>query len=637
MAGNVAVTPSSRTIAVGPNAAVLEPRVMQVLVLLGRRCGEVVGRDALATACWDDRIVGDDAINRAVLKLRRALDEIGGTPVVETVAKVGYRLAVAVEPAVVEPPPTGAALSADAAPTIEVVPAPPAGAIPAVATAVTAAPPTTRRSTPRRVAAWTAAGLGVALVAAAIAGSQGQADRRLVVVAPLRVAAGDASARRVAQDLAGDLSRVTLGHDTRLAFADAGRDAHAAFTVTGSVATIGRDLHAVVAIGTGDDPTILWSHDYTAPADAPAALRQQVSTNLAAVLVCAAGTRGLGGDTDRRVFALYFEACNLHSGDQRQEIFLLRQVLASAPRFAGAWSDLAIALSFATDRERTGDLHAMRREASAAAAHALALDPHQGNAYYARTLMLPGLRNWTARRRILLAGLAAQPDNPQLYARLAVDLAAIGRLGDSIVAGRRAVTLDPLFPGKAARLVRSLTSAGKRDEADEAVRRMQAIWPDNPYTWSAAFDAAARLGDARTAAALLAHPLDATTADEAAAWQAFLDAKLTPTPAVVDRAVATLTAAEQRGVVSGPQLVDDIALLGRPTLALRLALALPPKPDSELWFDAALAPVRADPRFMEVAARQGLTAIWRATRLWPDFCGDPALRYRCSAAAAAHG
>jgi hypothetical protein len=32
---------------------------------------------------------------------------------------------------------------------------------------------------------------------------------------------------------------------------------------------------------------------------------------------------------------------------------------------------------------------------------------------------------------------------------------------------------------------------------------------------------------------------------------------------------------------------------------------------------------------MAVATRQGLYDVWRTTGLWPDFCGDRALRYDC--------
>ena len=70
---------------------VLEPRVMQVLVALGRSAGEVVSHDALNALCWGGRIVGEDALSRCISRLRRLSDAFGGFAI-ETVPRVGYRL-----------------------------------------------------------------------------------------------------------------------------------------------------------------------------------------------------------------------------------------------------------------------------------------------------------------------------------------------------------------------------------------------------------------------------------------------------------------------------------------------------------------------------------------------------------------
>lgn len=74
---------------------ILEPRVMQVLVALAQAGGTVVGRDELILRAWEGVVVGDAAINRAVARLRRVGEELGGAFTIETVTKVGYRLLVA--------------------------------------------------------------------------------------------------------------------------------------------------------------------------------------------------------------------------------------------------------------------------------------------------------------------------------------------------------------------------------------------------------------------------------------------------------------------------------------------------------------------------------------------------------------
>jgi Flp pilus assembly protein TadD len=73
---------------------VVEPRVMQVLVMLARADGAIVSRDELTEGCWEGRIVGEDAINRVISRLRKVADGVGaGSFRIETVTKVGYRLA----------------------------------------------------------------------------------------------------------------------------------------------------------------------------------------------------------------------------------------------------------------------------------------------------------------------------------------------------------------------------------------------------------------------------------------------------------------------------------------------------------------------------------------------------------------
>lgn len=93
--GLAGVHPPTRQIHVGARSETLEPRVMQVLVALARASGAIVTRDELIEYCWDGRIVGEDAINRVLSRIRRIGEGIGqGSFGVETITKVGYRLRV---------------------------------------------------------------------------------------------------------------------------------------------------------------------------------------------------------------------------------------------------------------------------------------------------------------------------------------------------------------------------------------------------------------------------------------------------------------------------------------------------------------------------------------------------------------
>jgi DNA-binding winged helix-turn-helix (wHTH) protein len=90
--GTVRVDPPMRQIVFSDTSQTVEPRAMQVLVLLKKADGGVVSREALIAQCWNGRIVGDDAINHAVAKLRRLAEQSGGQFEIETIARVGFRL-----------------------------------------------------------------------------------------------------------------------------------------------------------------------------------------------------------------------------------------------------------------------------------------------------------------------------------------------------------------------------------------------------------------------------------------------------------------------------------------------------------------------------------------------------------------
>lgn len=75
----------------------LEPRVMEVLVYLANRQGQLVTREELERDVWRGALVGYDAVTRTIIKLRKALNDRARQPCyIETIPKRGYRLIAAV-------------------------------------------------------------------------------------------------------------------------------------------------------------------------------------------------------------------------------------------------------------------------------------------------------------------------------------------------------------------------------------------------------------------------------------------------------------------------------------------------------------------------------------------------------------
>lgn len=93
--GAVDVRPNSLELVRGGQGLSLEPRIMQVLVVLARAEGSVVSRAELVERCWNGRIVGDNAINRVLSQIRKLAAGIGeGRFALETIPTIGYRLKV---------------------------------------------------------------------------------------------------------------------------------------------------------------------------------------------------------------------------------------------------------------------------------------------------------------------------------------------------------------------------------------------------------------------------------------------------------------------------------------------------------------------------------------------------------------
>ena len=96
--GEAVVASSQRTILVNGRKSRVDYKTMRVLLALTRRAGEVVTKDEILTAVWEDRFVGDEVVTVAISQLRKALGDSPREPrFIETVPRVGYRLLPAPE------------------------------------------------------------------------------------------------------------------------------------------------------------------------------------------------------------------------------------------------------------------------------------------------------------------------------------------------------------------------------------------------------------------------------------------------------------------------------------------------------------------------------------------------------------
>jgi adenylate cyclase len=91
--GAFTVEPDLNRLARGDTAISVEPKVLDVLVCLAGRPGEVFTKEELLRTVWPDTHVTEEALTYSISALRKALDDDARNPhIIQTIARRGYRL-----------------------------------------------------------------------------------------------------------------------------------------------------------------------------------------------------------------------------------------------------------------------------------------------------------------------------------------------------------------------------------------------------------------------------------------------------------------------------------------------------------------------------------------------------------------
>jgi TolB-like protein/tetratricopeptide (TPR) repeat protein len=413
----------------------------------------------------------------------------------------------------------------------------------------------------------------------------------------------------------------------------------------GEVQSDGQNLKATVHL---DDPSkhvTLWSGGVEGPASSGAQLQTTLANTVVNVLDCS--KRALSpahGLSDPTLLTSYLHACDIAANrdvlrtprDISDVLTSLRAVAAGAPDFASghaalAMNDVELAQSLPPDAAA-----AAQREAAGEAARALALDPKMTDAYLVQA-ELAGT-DFAKSEQLLRTVLAMDPTSASANWRLAQTLGNMGRLHESDLYAQKASSIDPAgmsgmaatigcMDGDASRAADDLVSAQKESPTQNA-----GIW----YNLFMCLQVAGRWDDAIELANDTAHrprPDGVSTPPEAA----YLQAAKTRSPADIAKARPLLLARPGE-----PPLVLYERFLGQSSLGLvddafatanQWASIVGTHGNPYVLFFPLIAPMRRDPRFIALAARLGLVAVWRNTGHWPDFCADPSLPYDCKAQA----
>ncbi|HEY2009587.1 MAG TPA: winged helix-turn-helix domain-containing protein [Rhizomicrobium sp.] len=440
--GVLQISPSTREVVRDGRRETLEPKATQVLVALHQARGRVVSRDELIARCWDGRIVGEDAINRVIWRLRR-LSEDDAIFTIETIPKVGYRLLLPAGKA--EPP-------AVSPPTRHIM-----------------------RIGRRPVILGCAVVAGIGAIAAAWRAGLFGASRALansVAVLPFANVGGSPAQDYFADGLSAEV-RAALARNTLLrvvgqvssnAFKSSSEDAETiarklgvAFLLDGNVRLAANHVRVSAELIQGESGFSRWAQTFDRAIDDIFAVQSEIADAVAAALTrevaVTTPVTQAGGTTNVAAFDAYLRGradFALAAGPDTDHSALahFEGAIAYDPKFGAAYAARSRTLvAIANQQAAGGERQLLYDQAIAAAKQSIVLAPDLAAAHSALAFALvSGRLDFRGARTPYERSYALGRGDPDVLGRYALYCAQTGRLRDAEAAIRQARDLDPLNP-----------------------------------------------------------------------------------------------------------------------------------------------------------------------------------------------
>ena len=382
--------------------------------------------------------------------------------------------------------------------------------------------------------------------------------------------------------------------------------------------------------------SLLWSKAFERPAAMTGDLRQEVGYSASLVLRCVLEAYGGGRPALRNdVLRLYLNGCAGFSDDDLlglpELLPVFRQIVTSAPRFQDGWSKLLM-----TESQTYVSTHdpGLADQLKSDIRSARAVNPRLAAAYAAEMDLLPE-GAWLEKLAIADRGIAANPNDTWLLMLRAEALGAVGRLRDASDDLRSATRVDPLSPRLRGLYASALGAAGQSDAALNELQVAERLWPDSSSVARDKFQFNFDYGNPREALEVIR---SGVLGGGWAHTEPFMDARIDPTPAKIDRAIENAAASYRRNPEEHIWLyVEVLSAFDRYPDLLKFLMSVPlNQARSVAYVTFAPSPTKFwhNPQSLAFAQRVGLISYWRSSGKWPDFCFDPDLAYDCKKEAA---
>lgn len=457
---NLEIEPQRRIVRSGGAEILIEPRVMQALLVLARAGGAVVTREELVESCWDGRIVGDDSIHQVIAKIRKVGARLGTKIPVETIRGIGYRLELRHPIAEAQPG----------------LPRPPRTRIGVLSVAFA---------------------LGIALLASSSdfeVGAQAKEPVRLAILPFSDLSAGggnDHVAQGVAEQIlerlseepglhvAGRSSAAVLGSGA--SFEEARERLGVSHLLEGSVGVQGGRLRMNVRLLRTSDGMQVWAERFDRNLGDVFAIQDEigeaVASRLRGTLSSYPGPSERTIRTSSEVYDLYLKANQLSWNRNYEKLMeaqrLLRRAVSLDPSYAPAWAGLAINASIIDQFRPTGmyqDEAADEASAQQYAKRALALQPELAEAHIALAMSIER-ENPEAAVAAHQRAIELDPGSFLAWNNMGNVYRLLCRPKEALSSYRRAAAIEPLLFVPHMNLVDVLSDMGRYEEAEAEIDR----------------------------------------------------------------------------------------------------------------------------------------------------------------------